>query len=185
LRDQVHELRWYILGALSIPLLIACALLVEDRIDDPEQLVVVAGDESAPDIRVFVAGAVERPGVYPLSANARWVDAVEAAGGATSDADLAAVNLARRVEDADHIVIPGAEVDPAVLGAVSNPSIIDINSATQEQLESLPGIGEVRASRIIASREADGLFEQVEDLILRDLIPDSVYQEIEPTITAD
>jgi competence protein ComEA len=187
LGEYVQRYKPYIIGALCIPLIVGCALLIESRLDDPDPLTIEAGGDSPDDIRVFVAGAVQRPGVYPLSENARWVDAVEAAGGATADADLSAVNLAQRVEDEDQILVPSSEPLPAVqvAGLSSNPTVININTAGQAELELLPGIGEVRASRIIDSREIDGPFAQVEDLVLRELIPDSVYQQIISLVTTN
>jgi competence protein ComEA len=73
-----------------------------------------------------------------------------------------------------------------VLGAAQPAEaglLVNVNSATQSELEELPGIGEVRAERIIQSRTADGPFLQIEDLVLRDLIPESVFEGIAPMIT--
>jgi competence protein ComEA len=185
--DLLLRFKWPIVASLCAVAVVSCILLARDRLDDPTQLVVNSADEAPADIRVYVTGAVQRPGVYPLSSNARWIDALEAAGGATADADLTAVNLSLRVKDEDQIVVPQLGQSPALLvaGAASTPSLININLADQEELESLPGIGEVRASRIIASREAEGPFTQPEDLLLRDIVPDSVYEDIEPLITVN
>ena len=178
--------KWLIVGAFCVPLIIAAAILAEDRLDDPDALVIEAGDEAPADIRVYVTGAVREPGVYPLGSDARWIDAVEAAGGATDDADLTAVNLALRAKDEDQIVVPRiVRTGIAVAAVAEAPQLVNINTADQAELETLPGIGEVRASRIIDSRDSEGAFTQSEDLLLRDLVPDSVYEEIEPLITVN
>ena len=184
--EAVLRFKWLIVAVLSLPLIGGSAYLLADELDDPESLVVADAGDAPADIRVYVTGAVERPGVYPLSANARWIDALEAAGGATSDADLTGVNLALRAKDEDQIVVPRVgQPAVAVAGAEQPPQVININIADQDELESLPGIGEVRASRIIASRETEGPFVQPEDLLLREIVPDSVYQDIEPLITVN
>jgi competence protein ComEA len=181
--DALERYRWAIVGLLALPMVAALAVLVSERLDDPDPLVITT--EGAPaDIRVYVAGAVERPGVYPVASDARWIDALDAAGGATSDANLEAVNLSRRVQDEDQIVVPRLG-DPAVAGSASAPLLVNVNVASESDLEELPGVGEVRADRIIQSRTVDGPFLQIEDLLLRDLLPDSVFQEIAPMITVD
>ncbi|WP_338566234.1 ComEA family DNA-binding protein [Microbacterium paraoxydans] len=125
-----------------------------------------ASVEPAPaEIYVHVLGAVERPGLYVLRADSRVVDALAAAGGSTDAADLAGVNLARRVEDGEQILVP-------VVGAVDDPSAppsgdgtVDLNTADQAALEELPGIGPALAERIVAWREDNGRFRTVDDLL--------------------
>ncbi|WP_431791330.1 helix-hairpin-helix domain-containing protein [Microbacterium paraoxydans] len=125
-----------------------------------------ASVEPAPaEIYVHVLGAVERPGLYVLRADSRVVDALAAAGGSTDAAELAGVNLARRVEDGEQILVP-------VVGAVADPSAppsgdgtVDLNTADQAALEELPGIGPALAERIVAWREDNGRFRTVDDLL--------------------
>jgi competence protein ComEA len=125
---------------------------------------------------VEVRGEVEAPGVYEVSPGARLQDAIAAAGGLTRDADLSTVNLARRLRDGELIVIlarpaPGSTptVPIADAGDAGNPEDprvrININAATAEELEALPGVGDVTAARIIAYREQHGPFRAVDDLI--------------------
>jgi competence protein ComEA len=133
---------------------------------------------------VDVVGAVRRNGVVKLRLGARVVDALAAAGGATADADLVRLNLAAPVADGARIAVPrlGAPappVDPAAVtgapvagasggagaGAVASPaSPVDLNTATAEQLDALPGIGPATAAAIIADRGANGPFRSVDDL---------------------
>jgi competence protein ComEA len=63
--------------------------------------------------------------------------------------------------------------------------VVNINTATEQELDALPGIGEARANRIIVSRQDDGLFTTIEDLLVRELIPDSVFEEIAPLISVN
>ena len=132
-----------------------------------------AGSSSVPPtttaaaVLVHVAGAVAAPGVYELEPGARVRDAVVAAGGPTVDADWNAVNLAAIVGDASRVYVPvvGEEVPPGVLvvsGAPSGP--IDVNRATAEELDELPGVGPATAAAIVDDRVRNGPFVDVDDL---------------------
>ena len=119
-------------------------------------------------MRVYISGAVLSPGVYAVIEGDRLTRVVEAAGGATEDADLAAVNLAVRVADEDHWHIPRlGETVPAETATAAGTLAgkIQINSADADELASLPGIGPVRAEAIMRYREANGPFFSAEDLL--------------------
>ena len=135
----------------------------------------------AADVVVYVAGAVARSGVYDLPATARVDDAVSAAGGLAADADVDALNLAAVVRDGDRIYVPrvGQPV-PAVVGpqgggatASGNAAAasavpagpVDLNRATAEDLDALPGVGPSTAAAIIAYRDENGPFGSVDDLL--------------------
>lgn len=128
-----------------------------------------AGDEvSSGELYVHVLGAVEKPGLYVLDLDARLVDALAAAGGTTEQADLAAVNLARVLSDGEQVVVPviGAVSEPGVPDAAApSDDLIDLNTADQAALETLPRIGPALAERIISWREENGRFQSVEDLL--------------------
>lgn len=173
---------WFIVALLAAPMLIGAGLLLDDELDGPEPLVIESGALPPADIRVYVTGAVARPGVYPLDDGSRWIDALEAAGGATEEADLNAINLSRRIQDEDQIVVPVFGGATAVAGASQGP-LVNINAASQSELEDLPGIGEVRAGAIIQSRTTDGPFGAIEDLLAREIVPDSVFEDIAPLIS--
>jgi competence protein ComEA len=112
-------------------------------------------------VAVHVAGRVRRPGLVRLPAGSRVHDAIRAAGGTTAGAELDAVNLARRLTDGEQVRIPGPG-DPAPSlppGAAATPGVtpsapLDLNTATLEQLDALPGVGEVTAGHILAYRSA-------------------------------
>jgi competence protein ComEA len=125
---------------------------------------------------VEVRGEVEAPRVFALSPGARLQDAIAAAGGLSKEADLSTVNLARRLRDGELVVIlappvPGstpvlsAEAVDGAAAAEDSRVRINVNTATAEELEGLPGIGEVIAARIVAYREQNGPFRSVDDLI--------------------
>ena len=183
--DLIDRFRYLFYAVLAVPLVVGLGFLVLDRLDeDPQPLVIESTDEQPGAISVYVTGAVQSPGVYPLAAGSRWIDAVEAAGGPAADADLESVNLALRILDEAQIVVP--HIDAGVAAAApAAPGPIDLNSADLDALESLPGIGEVRAERILSSRQEDGPFAQVDDLILRDLVPSSVFQDILPLVVVN
>jgi competence protein ComEA len=119
-------------------------------------------------IVVDVVGAVRRPGLYRLPRNARVADAVAKAGGVTAKAQVELVNLAATIADGEQIVVPRAGAaaaggaGAAVPGAASGP--VHLNSATLEQLDSLPGIGPVTAQKILDYRQQHGAFGSVEEL---------------------
>jgi competence protein ComEA len=123
-------------------------------------------------ITVHVAGAVARPGVYELPAEARVHSAVEAAGGATAASDPDALNLAAVLADGTRVYVPmvGEDVPVDLLtppGPPTEPAaagLVDVNRATLEQLQTLPGVGPATASAIVTERERNGPFLGVDDL---------------------
>ncbi len=115
-------------------------------------------------IVVHVAGEVERQGTYELPQGARVADAVEKAG-PTSDADVNALNLAARLVDGQKIVVPGCgEVLVPTDPGPGNGGLVELNTASQAELETLPGIGPVRAKAIIDYRGAHP-FRRVDDVM--------------------
>ena len=142
---------------------------------------------------VYVCGAVNNPGVYYLEAGSRVHEAVEMAGGLTEDAAEGYVNLAQELEDGQQVYIPTSEeAAEQGLSAGSSASssetdssdgLININTATSEQLQTLSGIGESKAAAIIAYREENGYFESTEDITNVSGIGDSTYEKIKDYIT--
>lgn len=115
-------------------------------------------------ITVHVSGSVLLPGVVAVPQDARVADVVLAAGGAKADADLGSVNLAAAVRDGEHVVIPELGVAGGV-GVASAVNRFDINTASAQELEGLPGVGPVLAERIAGYRDDHGPFATIEDLL--------------------
>jgi competence protein ComEA len=142
------------------------------------------GSATGPGVVVHILGAVAHPGLYELDSGARGVDAVAAAGGFTKKADQSALNLARFLSDGEQIVVPklgespppaggsaggstaagGAAGGAASGGAGSLAGLVNLNTAEQADLETLPRIGPALAQRILAWREENGRFSSVDDL---------------------
>jgi len=148
-------------------------------------------------IVVDVTGAVLQPGVYHLAAGSRIGDAIAAAGGysprVAAEQVAKTLNLAALVHDGDLIVVPSrddAASTPAAGGGGSGGSgsgggpgaLVDLNKATAEALDALPGIGPVTAAKIIASR-TDSPFGSVDDLLSRKLVGQKVFDQIRTLVT--
>lgn len=136
-----------------------------------------AGPAAAPVVLVIsVSGRVARPGLIELPDGSRVADALDAAGGALPDTDLSQLNLARRVTDGEQIAVgvppapdaAGAPAPPAGTGGGGAPAAgggpVDLNTATLDQLDVLPGVGPVTAQRILDWRTTNGRFTRVEQL---------------------
>lgn len=143
-------------------------------------------------VTVDVAGKVRRPGIVVLDAGARVTDAVEAAGGAKPGVDLTSINLARLLVDGEQIVV-GARAAPGGAAGAANPggasgagpagAPVNLNLATQAELEALPDIGPVTAQSIISWREERGGFTSVDELLEVDGIGEKTLAKLAPHVT--
>lgn len=148
-------------------------------------------------IQVDVAGAVQRPGVYDLPAGARVGDALAAAGGLAPDADGQALSLARPLQDGEKLVAPTVQPASAIASAAPEPAVavrggdielagaglLDINTASAQELEALPAIGPVTAQAIVDYRAANGPFRSVDDIVKVKGIGPATLDKIKPLIT--
>jgi competence protein ComEA len=141
-------------------------------------------------IVVHVLGAVQHPGLVRLPENARVQDAIDAAGGLTNRADPGELNLAQPLSDGQQVVI-GTRSDPAGevrdqpesgRGGAAATGTLDLNQASQPQLEELPGVGPVTAQAILAWRQQHGRFSRIEELQEVDGIGPKTYAEIAPHV---
>lgn len=143
---------------------------------------------------VDVAGKVRHPGVYRLAVGARVADAVTAAGGMAAGVDPVTVNLARKVVDGEQIVVgmaappvgmPAATTGSGAEGAsgTAPTGLVDLNTASTEQLDALPGVGPVLAQRIVDWRTQHGRFDSVDQLNDVSGIGDSKFADLKPLVT--
>jgi competence protein ComEA len=150
------------------------------------------GPAVPPTVVVQVAGAVVTPGLYTLPRGSRIQQAVEAAGGILSTADMQRVNLAAPVEDGERVDIPAAQPQPTSAamptGQASSPArqtptvppIVNVNTASLEELQLLPGIGPSLAEEIVRHRQRYGPFRAVDDLHAVPGIGPKRIEEIRP-----
>ncbi len=144
-------------------------------------------------LRVYVTGAVAHPDVYRLAPGSIVKDAIQAAGGASGEADLNRVNLAQELRDQQQVVVPrtGETADPPPAGGGlpggsggALPAVkININTAAADELDTLPGIGAEMARRILEYRATNGPFKSVEDIRRVTGIGDATYQKLKDRIT--
>ena len=156
--------------------------------------------ETEPSIAVYVCGAVNCPGVYELSASARVYQAVEAAGGFRDDADQEWVNQAQFLQDGGKIrIYTRLETDQMRQEGLEEGSVlpegqdaqteqagespVNLNTATREELMTLPGIGEAKADAVIAYREENGGFSSPEEIMNISGIKEAVFSQIKDRIT--
>jgi competence protein ComEA len=161
--------------------------------DRPE----IAAETDSEELLVDVQGAVERPGLHRLAAGSRVGDAIAAAGGYSAEIDITAaaqrLNLAQRIIDGDKVHVPArgeeAWLQPTAStaegpsgGADTSSGLIDLNTATEAQLDTLPGIGPVTAGKIIAAR-AESAFASVDELLGRKVVGPATFEKIRELVT--
>jgi competence protein ComEA len=188
-RSPLDTLRRFELGAVAVRALAVLAVLValgaglvawRSRPSvapvDPAPAS-LSSAEPATVIVVAVMGRVQRPGLVELPAGSRVADALAAAGGPLPETDLSTLNLARKLVDGELITVG---VSPPS-GAAAGP--LNLNTATADQLEELPGVGPVLAQRIVEYRDQQGGFQSVDEL--RDVpgIGDAIFRQLEPRVT--
>jgi competence protein ComEA len=145
-----------------------------------------ASGANAAVIYVHILGQVNDPGLYALHDGDRAVDVVAAAGGLTPSADPAALNLARFLSDGEQIIVPavGQAVPASGSGAgTAIPGKVNINTADEPTLETLPRVGPAMAARILAWRTANGRFTAVEDLMSVSGIGEKTFEGLKDLVT--
>jgi competence protein ComEA len=161
----------------------------------PQPVAITAEPRPAPSVAatptlliVHVAGWVKAPGVYELPDGSRVIDALDAAGGARRDADLSALNLAAPLTDGQQVLVsqlaaaveaPGSTTEAAAPAT----ALVNINTASAEDLETLPGIGEVLAATIVQYRDEHGPFTSVDQLVDVSGIGEVTLEELRDLVT--
>ena len=189
----------YVLLGVMAGFVLAGVLVFVSRAPAGNAITLQPAPTNAP-IAVHVIGAVPRPGLYEFPEGTRIQDAIDAAGGLLAEADSASLNLAALLEDGQQLNIPYALGSEPVLNATTlelpssatstpsaNPNIdlIDINLATLEEFDSLPGIGPTTAQKIVDYRDANGPFAAIEDIMNVSGIGPSTFEDIKDLITAN
>ncbi|MDR0960911.1 MAG: ComEA family DNA-binding protein [Propionibacteriaceae bacterium] len=184
---------WAILSARTLPIESAVAATATPQWSEP--IATTTPEPPAAPWTIHVLGAVHHPGIVSVPAGSRVHDAIAAAGGLTDEADPAGLNLAAFLTDGVQIIIgtvdepvgeirSGADGQAVPTGAESGAAstLIDLNTATAAQLDTLPGVGEVTAAAILAWREAYGPFTQTAELQEVDGIGAKTYERIAPYV---
>lgn len=187
LRENTGRLELWGIGALAFLILLgATFLFLQNRPSSVSVIREVEEKGAAEKLKVHVAGAVVRPGVYELSEGERVIDAIKQAGGSLPEAHLDTLNLAAKLVDSQKIFVPKTgEVASTSVSPSGSDSKIPLNTATADQLDELPGIGEVLAKRIMEWREAHGRFNKLEELMEVEGIGAKKYNQLRDKIALD
>ena len=186
---------WALAFGVMFGLLAAGALLLTTRPPEGEAIRLLPPPTPSP-LVVQVSGAVMHPGLYKLAQGSRVQDAIQAAGGLAEGADDQGLNLAALVKDGDRLRVPYKPAEPAAgagppvrngplelpAGAAA-PGLIDINTASLQELDSLPGIGPVTAQKIVDHRQVEGPFTSIEAIQDVSGIGPATFEKIKDLIT--
>lgn len=145
--------------------------------------VIVLPTYTAEPVWIHISGAVANPGVYALASPSRLQDAIQVAGGLSPQADQTKINLASFISDGQKIIVPLQGEKIETYTEDSSSTQININTASYEEIEALPGIGPQKASDILKYRETHGPFQSIDDLLKVNGIGEKTLQQIRPYIT--
>lgn len=154
--------------------------------DGFSELQAETGSEDTGTIYAYICGAVKHPGVYPLPEGSRVYELAEKAGGMTKKADGTAVNLAEELTDGQKIEIPSINSEKAgsnTEASGSSEGLVNLNTASAQDLMALSGIGQSKADGIIAYRTEHGSFQKTSDIMKVDGIKEGTYNKIKNEIT--
>ena len=189
---MIEKWRGFLFTVLCIVIMAGCGsrddIYLDTFVEEKPSEVVAGNGEEEPTEQVsgglcyvYVCGAVAKPGVYVLSENSRVYEAIEMAGGLTEEAERAAVNQAEVILDGQLLYVPSVgESEQMALEA--SDGRVNINTATAEELMTLPGVGKAKADSIIAYRAEHGAFSSTEDLMNVAGIKEGVYNRMKDYI---
>ncbi len=150
----------------------------ETIISSDEKISIENEAQKIEEIFVYICGNIKQPGVYGFESGERINDAIEKAGGVTKEANLSNLNLAEILKDGQMIYIKSIHEN----SEEESDGLININTASEEMLMSLPGIGNVKAQGIISYRENSGLFNSIEDIMKVEGIKEALFSKIKDFI---
>lgn len=164
--------------------------VISNEKDNAEVKQEVTKDKAEKNIVIDIKGAVKHPGVYEMHAGDRVSQAIEKAGGIGEKADETQVNLAELLQDGTVVYIPSeGEEEPqqaaggAVQSSTGKEALVNINTATLEDLQNISGVGPSKAEAIIAYREENGRFQEIEDITKVSGIGEKSFEKIKSSIT--
>ncbi len=193
----------YVLLGVMAGFVLAGVLIFVSRAPAGQPILLQPAPTKVP-VAVHVVGAVPRPGLYEFAEGARVQDAIDASGGLLTSANVDAINLAALLVDGEQLTIPYKEGEEPVVGADTtssgpdlpnsnstgsdssgseNADLININTASLEELDSLPGVGPTTAQRIIDYRNTNGPFTTIDEIMDVSGIGPATYDEIKDLIT--
>lgn len=169
---------------------------ISDENDNQEKEKIKIENINKKTITVFISGEVKNPGVVTIDAEKRLSDAVNELGGTTENADLNKVNLAMKLKDESHYIIPKIDdnlesynnetFENDIENDLNNKNnLININTASIQELDTLPGIGEATANKIVNYREEKGKFNSIEEIKNVNGIGDKKYEELKTLISIE
>lgn len=170
---KTKELAYLIVLAVLIASLGMCSSIKGRKISDKTPLV------SEAVLVVHVSGAVNNPGVYTMPSGSRIQDAIDAAGGPSKNADIHRLNLAEILFDGRKVHVPSLDTQKES----EEDGLVNINTATAKELETLPNIGPSRAQKIIQYRETHGPFSSIEEITKVSTIGPKIFDSIKDLIT--
>lgn len=205
----IKDKKWLIVGGFSLVLLISFALVYyfndnKEKISESSLVIKETTKESVENFYVDVKGAVKDPGVYLVSDGERVIDAIEKAGGLSRNANTSNINLAQKLESEMVVVVytnseikkknsklscdttcncDVIEINNCIENENSNSNLVNINTASIDELMTLSGVGESKAKSIIAYREENGNFKTIEDIKNVSGIGETLFLSIKDKIT--
>lgn len=174
--DARNTVVWFLVLGTLVALIV---LVMYSWIDSRQTPTIIFHSTPENAMVIDVRGAVATPGVIEIAPGSRMIDVINAAGGFAPNADQTLVNLSSRVSDGQVVVVPTL----AAAGGTDTSGLININTASADELNQLPGIGDVLADRIVAYREFAGPFQRVDDLVNVDGISTGMIEELRPLVT--
>ncbi len=178
----------FFVGLTLVAVLPPALIIVAKRAETGTIEVVFATPAATTNVTVHVAGAVSSPGVYSMPPGSRVADAVARAGGFASNAAQDGINQARIIRDQEQIYVPDVTEATVSLSSVSpirQPDLVNINTASIDELTTLPQIGPALAARIVAYRESNGPFKRADDLLKVSGIGQATLEKFRDFITVE